>query len=130
MTKYNYDGIKALANKLGRPASTLIALAPDNDPFYILPFRQEAAMWFADLWERLGTGAGTHLRRFHYLLISQKTPILQVNGRPYKNTTDCWLELGSSSRDARYMGLVPVEFHAAATMLRSSTSRTRPILMP
>ena len=33
----------------------------------------------------------------------------QVNGRPYKNTTDCWLELGSSSRDARYMGLIPVE---------------------
>ena len=61
MTKYNYDGIKALANKLGRRASTLIALAPDNDPFYILPFRQEAAMWYADLWERLGTGAGTAL---------------------------------------------------------------------
>ena len=74
MSKLDYESIKELAVQLGRPASTLIALAPDNDPFYLTPARQAAAAWFAELWERMGAGPGMHIRRFHYMLVSQPEP--------------------------------------------------------
>jgi hypothetical protein len=105
----NYDGIKKLAANLGRPAHTLIALAPDNDPFYITPARQAAAKWFAELWERLGVGAGMHIRRFHYLIVSQQRPVIKVDGAPYENTANCWQGLAQASRDARFLKLVPAK---------------------
>jgi hypothetical protein len=105
----NYDGIKALAASLDRPARSLIALDGCNDPFYLTPARQANAEWFAELWERLGAGAGMHVRRFHYLVISQDEPIAMVNGDPYENTVNCWVYLGQASRDARYLKLVPAE---------------------
>src|SRR5688572_14235494 len=74
----DYDGIRVLAEELGRPVHTLIALAPDNDPFNLQPSRRAKAMWFADLWKRLGAGAGMHLRRFHYQVVSQATPVAKV----------------------------------------------------
>ena len=77
----DYDRIKVMSAELGRPAHTLIALAPDNDPFYITPARRAAAEWFAELWERLGAGAGMHVRRFHYLIVSQETPIEMIDAR-------------------------------------------------
>ena len=39
-TFLRYDRIKRLAAELRRPASTLIALAPANDPFSITPGRR------------------------------------------------------------------------------------------
>jgi hypothetical protein len=39
----DYAGIKRMSASMGRPAHTLIALAPDNDPFYITPARQALA---------------------------------------------------------------------------------------
>jgi hypothetical protein len=104
-----YDDIRALSKELGRPAHTLIALAPDNDPFYLQPSRRAQAMWFADLWKRLGASAGMHLRRFHYQVISQARPVLKLDGTTYENTMNCWIGLGQASRDARFMGLVPAE---------------------
>jgi hypothetical protein len=67
------------------------------------------ARWFADLWKRLGAGAGMHLRRLHYQIISQAKPVMRVDGTPYENTTNCWINLGQASRDARFMGLIPAE---------------------
>jgi hypothetical protein len=98
-----------MSAELGRPAHTLIALAADNDPFYITPARRAAAEWFAELWERLGAGAGMHVRRFHYLIVSQETPIEMVDGVQYENTTNCWTYLAQASRDARFLRLVPAE---------------------
>src|SRR3954452_1688927 len=80
----DYDRIKVMSAELSRPAHTLIALAPDNDPFYITPARRAAAEWFAELWERLGAGAGMHVRRFHYLIVSQETPIEMADGVQYE----------------------------------------------
>jgi hypothetical protein len=106
---FNYEGINALADKLGRPVQTLIALAAANDPFYIAPYRQVRAEWFAELWERLGVGAGWHLRRFHYRIISQTAPVTTFDGAAYENTVECWSMLGMASRDARFLKLVPAE---------------------
>src|SRR5436305_4076971 len=108
-TQFDYDGIRTLSDKLSRPMSTLIALSGNNDPFYITSARQEQAMWFAELWERLNAGAGMHLRKFHYRIISQKAPIIKLDGTPYENTMNDWQGLSHASRDARYLGLVPAE---------------------
>jgi hypothetical protein len=105
----NYDEVKALAKKWGRPASTLIALSHQNDPFYIGPDRLAKAEWFAKLWKKYKVQSGVHLRRLHYLFVSQRTPIRMLNGKPYKNTLQCWDALGTASRDARYLDLVSAD---------------------
>jgi hypothetical protein len=109
VNRVDYHGIKALAATLARPAHTLIALAPDNDPFYITPARQAAAEWFAELWDRLKAGAGMHVRAFHYRLVSQPEPIKRADGALYENTTNSWIYPGQASRDARFLKLVPAE---------------------
>src|SRR5262252_4127588 len=82
----DYESVNALAAKLDRPASTLIALSPHNDPFFAArPGRKADAEWFADIWERFRFGDGTHLRRIHYRLISTTTPILMRDSKPYRN---------------------------------------------
>jgi hypothetical protein len=108
---FNYAGLKALAKELQRPVSTLIALAPANDPFYAgAPAREAGARWFAELWNRFGFGQGVHLRRIHYLLVSQPAgAVRSLNGTPYENTTECWAALAVTSRDARYLDLVPLD---------------------
>jgi hypothetical protein len=104
----NYDDLKELAEELNRPPATLIVLVPQNDPFYITPKREAEAEWFADIWQRFDCQPGTHSRRVHYRLISQQTPVLMPGGRPYENTVECSTFLNGASRDARYLGLVPV----------------------
>jgi hypothetical protein len=50
----DYDGIKALGERLGRPVSTLIAQGSNDDPFYAdMPSRRERAHWFKKMWDRL-----------------------------------------------------------------------------
>jgi hypothetical protein len=46
----DYESIKALAAASERPANTLIAMSYSSDPFYVMPYRQAAAEWFAALW--------------------------------------------------------------------------------
>jgi hypothetical protein len=104
----NYEYLKALSKELRRPLETLYALSGANDPFRVdLPSRKAGAQWFADIWQRLNIPRGAHLRRIHYLLISQDPPPSMLNGEPYENTDDCWQLLCWVSRDARYLRLVP-----------------------
>jgi hypothetical protein len=103
----DYDGIKRLSATLRRPVHTLVALSKANDPFYITRPRHAAAEWFAELWERLPRQ--THLRDFHYLLVSQETVVEMADGSPYENTVNCWVALTNASRDARYLKLVPAD---------------------
>jgi hypothetical protein len=88
-TDYTYAGIKDLAERLRRPAKTLIALSAQNDPFYIIPARVAAAEWFAEQWRRLKLEGEVHIRRVHYLLVSQKRAVLKPNGMPYEKLTRC-----------------------------------------
>jgi hypothetical protein len=104
-----YGNIKKLAKDLNRPASTLIALSPNNDPFSITPTRHDDAHWFARIYKRLDMGSGNHLRRLHYTMISQSKPLKMSNGMPYENTDDCWQALIRASNDARYLNLVAAE---------------------
>ena len=107
-----YEAIKAIAKAHSLRVTDLIALAPANDPFYVGTDGDLAkAEWFANLWDRFGYGAGVHLRRVHYQIISQDSPVLMPNGKPYENTEDCWKFLGPASQAARYLGLVdPADF--------------------
>jgi hypothetical protein len=106
---FTYDGLKQLAADLDRPVATLVALSTANDPFYIGPARQEDAVWFADLWSTFDFGGGIHLRRLHYVFVSQAVPLQMRDGTPYENTEDCWQRLVAASGSARYLKLVPIE---------------------
>jgi hypothetical protein len=92
-----YEDIKALAAKLGRPAETLIALSPSNDPFYLPPRRQTAAEWFAtEIWPLLlNIEGGVHVRRVHYVLVSlpARDRPKKPDGKAYENTFDDWRRL-------------------------------------
>ena len=103
----DYQRIKKLAKELRCRVPDLIALAPQNDPFYIGRDSQlRLAEWFRGLWDRFGYVSGVHLRRVHYRIISQAQPVLLPNGKPYENTLNCWDELDKASKYARYLGLV------------------------
>jgi hypothetical protein len=103
----DYDAIKALAKELGCKTTDLIALAPQNDPFYAgTPNDWTLGKWFAKLWERFGYARGVHLRRVHYQVISQDPPIEMPNSKPYENTEACWDLLSASAKAARYLRLV------------------------
>jgi hypothetical protein len=110
MSDINYETILQLSAELNRPTATLLALAAANDPFNAgRPGRREQAEWFGTLWGRFEFGPGTHLRRVHYRLVSQAKQVSLPDGEPYENTAECWAMLTRASRDARYLGLVPIE---------------------
>jgi len=106
---WNYDRIKALAKEQGCTVLDLIALAPQNDPFYCGTQGDIInGNWFFDLWQTYGFGTGVHLRRVHYRIISQEKPVPMPNGKPYENTLGCWKFLEAASKAARYLDLVPI----------------------
>jgi hypothetical protein len=105
-----YDHIKTLKRRTGMKISDLLVLAPNNDPFYAgQPAQHAQAQWFAHLWERFSFARGVHLRRIHYLLVSQPEPIIGFNGKPYENTIEDWNRLGVAAKAARYLGMVPAD---------------------
>jgi hypothetical protein len=106
--KIDYETIGQLAKELGCRVTDLIALSPQNDPFYVgVAARREAGEWFARLWGELGFKVGSHLRRIHYIIISQDPLVLKPNGEPYFNTENDWKTLGKASLAARYYRLIP-----------------------
>jgi hypothetical protein len=107
----DYESLKATAKSIGRPIKDLLALAPANDPFYAgTGARALAAEWFAAIWADHG-GAGAHLRRLHYRLVSQSDgkAIYLSNGREYQNTQRDWQFLVTASLAARYLGLIDID---------------------
>ena len=105
----NYEQIKALAKGSKNRVTDLIALAPQNDPFYVgAPAQREKAEWFANLFYEydFGNVRNVHIRRVHYRIISQRTPVLLPDGKPYENTDECWKVLEGASKYARYLDLV------------------------
>ncbi len=105
---FEYEDIKELAREVRCKVTDLTVLALGNDPFYAgVPYRRKRAEWFAELWDRFGFQQGVHLRRIHYVLVSQREPILWPNGEPYENTEKDWTVLDTASLAARYLGLIP-----------------------
>lgn len=106
----NYESIKTLAAESGMRVTDLLALAPQNDPFYTgRPAEVEAAQWFFILFRQFGYTNGVHLRRIHYQIVSQSPPIAMPNGETYENTENCWDFLNNAAKWARYLDLVPAE---------------------
>ncbi len=103
----NYEMIKQLAKEMGCKVTDLIPLAPQNDPFYTgTPTDWAVAEWFAQLWQQFGYRDKVHIRRVHYQIVSQRTPVLMPNGKPYENTAECWDMLNMASKAAHYLQLV------------------------
>src|SRR5256886_15252441 len=103
----DYEMIKQLAKEMGCKVTDLIPLAPQNDPFYTgTPTDWAVAEWFAQLWQQFGYRDKVHIRRVHYQIVSQRTPVLMPNGKPYENTSECWDMLNMASKAARYLQLV------------------------
>ncbi len=109
----NYEEIKQLARVEGQRVTDLIALAPQNDPFYTgTPNDWALGQWFAGLWQAFGYRDGVHIRRVHYQIVSQDPPVVLPNGKPYENTEECWGILNLASKAARYLQLVdPAAFN-------------------
>jgi len=104
-----YSELRDIAKTVGEPVTNLIALSPQNDPFYAgVANRQEKAEWIAELWHELGVTqmAEVHLRRVHYWLISHERQIAKPDGEPYRNTADDWQLLITATLAARYLGLI------------------------
>jgi hypothetical protein len=105
--EWQYDYIKFLAKERGCKVTDLIALNSGNDPFYVgTPSDRLIGEWFAKLWRKFGYGAGVHVRRVHYQIVSQDPPITMPNGNAYENTEACWDFLSMAAKKARYLGLV------------------------
>jgi len=109
MDHHNSRVVQELAKRLGRPISSLLALSPQNDPFYLSPARCRDAEWFAELYQEHGFGRGVHLRRIHYRFISLETAIRLPDGGEYLNTVECWGKLLEAAKSARYAGLISPE---------------------
>lgn len=107
-----YDTIKEMAKDAKCKVNDLLALHPNNDPFYTgMPREIDAAYWFKDVWtqhcEQRNQRKGIHLRRVHYWAIDGLEPPLRMpNGQLYQNTMVCWGYLNVASKYARYLGLV------------------------
>lgn len=128
----NYQTLKEAAKELRRQgvkvsADDLIVLAPKNDPFYSgTPSQRRDAEWFANLYHQLGGGSSLHLRRAHYVILdmpaeARKLPVelstvlTQPDGSKkevvfthYENYERCWDWLTEAAKQARWLGLVPV----------------------
>jgi hypothetical protein len=101
-----HAAFKALLQRGTRRLSDLVALSPKRDPFCAgTPGQVKMAEWFHGIWQQYVTSALAHLRRIHYLLVSQVDP-KKADGTPYLNTEACWQTLQEASAYARYLGLV------------------------
>lgn len=108
----NYNLIKELATELGCKVTDLLALAAKNDPFYQgTPAVVQRGEWFAEIYNRAGFSPArpAHLRRVHYWLTTNRTPTIMPDGKPYRNTDQCWQFIVEAGKAARYLGLVPMD---------------------
>lgn len=107
--EFNYATIKQLAKDTGRRVSDLIALASQNDPFYVgTPSDWKQGEWFAGFYHNnYAPGTRVHLRRCHYKVLSLE--LMLPDGKPYLNTDASWDTLNAASKAARYLGLVDVD---------------------
>jgi hypothetical protein len=103
---YDYHWIKALAKEHKLNIRDLLALSPNNDPFYTgRKSTRQQAEWFAGLWDQFGYTTGVPLRRIHYQLVSQAAA-QKPDGTPYENTENDWQYLCCAGKYARDLDLV------------------------
>jgi hypothetical protein len=70
-----HAAFKVLLEGRKRRLENLVALSPKRDPFCAgTPGQVQLAQWFHGIWQQYVTTLHSHLRRIHYLLISQEDP--------------------------------------------------------
>jgi len=114
--KWDYNKIKLVAKKLHVKVENFQTNSPDSDPFYSgTKGRIKDAKWFQTVWQKYNpNNTKIHLRRFYYLLISQKEKIelpkpINVHNRKvnyFEHIDECWLFLLNASRHARNQHLI------------------------
>ncbi len=105
----DYKTIKRLASSSLLSPKDLLALAPQNDPFYVGARKQlQKGEWFASIYKAMGSPPRCHIRRVHYWLVTTSA-VPKIDGKPYENTQHDWDLLTLSSKYARYLGLVPID---------------------
>ncbi len=105
----DYSLLKNLARKTGLPYRDLLALSPQNDPFYVgTPGQVEKGKWFEQIYSLMGRPKNCHTRRVHYWLVTTNA-IPKPDGKAYENTQNDWSLLCLAAKYARYLGLVPIE---------------------
>lgn len=131
-SKYNYESLKILAKQMKTPVDNLIAETRTNDPFYSgTPADVIKAEWFRDIWEKLGCGTGTHIRRIHYKMIGIAGGVPMPDGRIYGNEEADWNYLELAAKHARYQGLVSAkDFVDMRTPTPFIFAEYKPIYMP
>src|SRR3954470_12229844 len=109
-----HESLLRLSRELGYNSRDLIAMAPDNDPFYAgQGFQLREAEWFARVWNALGYNAlrDIHLRRVHYRISGDERRHLEEwylpgtkeePAHPYENTSKHFERLMKSSKFARH----------------------------
>jgi hypothetical protein len=106
----DHQTITEAARAMGVRAEELLALTPNNDPFYAdMPGRRKAAEWFAELANDGAFGLTYHLRRAHYRMANAERPPIKPDGSVYRNTHNDWKLLLMASRDARYHELIRLD---------------------
>ena len=102
------DRLQALADEYGVPQHELLVLASGNDPFAVgRPADLKAARWFTDLYERLGSPQGLHLRDIHYGVLTNE--LHRADGTAYEGTDKDLHDLETAAKKARLLGMVPFE---------------------
>ena len=99
-----------MAKELGRPQGTLTvsAMAPTRsgarhaETYLARGVVRRALARAYDFY-------GGHLRRLHYRLVSQASPIAMVGGGIYENTINYWSLLKCAGKWARYLGLIDAD---------------------
>lgn len=105
----DYSFLKSLAFRSGLSSKDLLALSPQNDPFYVGARKQrQKGEWFAAIYLAMGSPPRCHIRRVHYWLVTTNA-VPKPNGKPYQNTQNDWGLLTLAAKYARYLGLVPIE---------------------
>jgi hypothetical protein len=99
--------VEALAARERVALVPLRVLSPDRDPFFCgTEAHRQHANWFAKLFSDYRLPNRFHLRRLHYILVSQPQPPRLPDGAPYQNTERCYVRLNDSAVWARHLALV------------------------
>lgn len=106
------DTIKSLSISHKLPLEKLLALAPNNDPFYIGSDTEIAnAVWVYGIWNKMVTEQKKHsvyARGMHYWYSSFKDS-MRPDGTPYINSDTDWSFMKQAVRNARYFNLIPYD---------------------
>jgi hypothetical protein len=100
-----------MSKRLRIPIIDLLPLSYQHDPFYAgAPAQLTKGKWFAEQWQRFQMPHGSHVRRCHYRIVSDKRgSVYWPDGQKYVNTERHSDELELAACYARHLDLVAAD---------------------